>query len=107
MVTDSTQLILQKEFPVCLQNLIKLNPTLLSQLKYMLSKTTGIVLIVLGLIMIIYTGFNYVATEKVIDFGPVQVNKKVNHPVQWSPIVGGILLIGGIVIIASARKKST
>ena len=72
----------------------------------MLTKTTGIVLIILGLIMIIYTGFNYVTTEKVIDIGPVQVNKKVNHPVQWSPIAGGILLIAGIVIIVSSRKKT-
>ena len=31
----------------------------------MLTKTVGIVLIVIGIIMIVYTGFNYVTTEKV------------------------------------------
>jgi len=73
----------------------------------MLTKTTGIVLIILGLIMIVYTGFNYITTEKVIDLGPVQVNKKVNHPVQWSPIAGGVLLVAGIVIVVSSKKKNT
>jgi len=73
----------------------------------MLTKTTGIVLIILGLIMIFYTGFNYITSEKVIDIGPVQVNKKVNHPVQWSPIAGGVLLVAGIVIVVSSKKKNT
>ena len=73
----------------------------------MLTKTTGIVLIILGIIMVAYTGFNYITTEKVIDIGPVQVNKKVSHPVQWSPIAGAILLVGGIIIVVSSKKKIT
>ncbi len=71
----------------------------------MLTKTTGIVLIILGIIMIGYTGFNYITTEKVIDIGPVQVNKKVIHPVQWSPIAGAVLLVGGIIVVVSSKKK--
>lgn len=73
----------------------------------MLTKTTGIILAVIGLLMIAYTGFNYVTTEKVIDIGPLQVNQKVNHPVQWSPIAGALLLVGGIVIIVSAKKNNS
>lgn len=71
----------------------------------MLTKTTGIVLIILGIIMVAYTGFNYITTEKVIDIGPVQINKKVSHPVQWPPIAGAVLLVGGIIIVASSKKK--
>jgi len=54
--------------------------------------------------MIIYTGFNYVTTEKVVDLGPIKINAEKNHPVQWSPIVGIVLLVGGIVIVLSDRK---
>lgn len=64
----------------------------------------GIVLIIIGLLMIIYTGFNYVTTEKVVDLGPIKINAEKNHPVQWSPIVGIVLLIGGIVIVLSDKK---
>lgn len=64
----------------------------------------GIVLSIIGLLMIIYTGFNYVTTEKVVDLGPIKINAEKNHPVQWSPIVGVVLLIGGIVIVLSDRK---
>lgn len=73
----------------------------------MLSKTTGIVLTIIGLLMIIYTGFTYVTTEKVVEVGPVKISKEKNHPVQWSPIVGAVLLVGGIAIIAFSKKSRT
>jgi hypothetical protein len=71
----------------------------------MQTKTIGIILVVIGLIMMIYTGFNYVTTEKVVDLGPLQINKEENHPVQWSPIIGGILLLGGVALIATGKNE--
>ena len=68
-------------------------------------KPLGISLIIIGLIMIIYTGFNYVTTEKVVDLGVIEINKETNHPIQWSPIIGVVLLVGGIVVLAIDKKK--
>lgn len=68
-------------------------------------KPLGIFLTGLGIIMMIYTGFNYVTKEKVVDLGPIEINKATNHPVQWSPIVGIVLLVGGIVMIAVSKKE--
>lgn len=70
-------------------------------------KPLGFTLIVIGIIMIAYTGFNYVTTKKVVDLGPIEINKETNHPVQWSPIVGVVLLVGGIVVIAVDKKNRT
>ena len=68
-------------------------------------KILGIVLIGLGIIMMVYTGFNYVTKENVVDQGPIQINAEKNHPVQWSPIVGLVLIVGGIVVVAVDKKK--
>ncbi len=68
-------------------------------------KTIGIVLIIIGLIMIIYTGFNYVTKEKVVDIGPLEISAEKNHPVQWSPIVGVVLLVGGIVVVVTGKSR--
>lgn len=69
-------------------------------------KNIGIILIVVGVIMMIYTGFNYVTTKKVVDLGVIEINQKTNHPVQWSPIIGGLLIVGGVVIMALDKKKN-
>lgn len=70
----------------------------------MKSKTIGIALAIIGILMIVYTGFNYVTTEKV-DLGIMEVNVKKNNPVQWSPVVGVVLLIGGIFVVVADKKK--
>lgn len=69
-------------------------------------RTFGIVLIAIGIVMMAITGFNYVTKKKVVDLGPVEINKEENHPVQWSPIVGGVLAVGGIALLMASRKKA-
>ncbi|SHN00744.1 YidH family protein [Flavobacterium xinjiangense] len=69
-------------------------------------KNLGIGMVIIGIVMMAYTGFNYVTTEKVVDFGPIQVNKEVNHPINWSPIAGIILAVGGIVLIVTSKKTA-
>ncbi len=71
----------------------------------MQAKRVGIILIVAGVIMMIYTGFTYITKEKVVDVGPVEITKEEKHPVQWSPIVGGLLLVGGILIVTTNKKS--
>ena len=68
-------------------------------------KNFGIVLIVIGMIMMVWTGFNYVTRERVVDVGPVHVNANKDHPVQWSPIVGGVILAAGIVVMVTNKKS--
>lgn len=68
-------------------------------------KPLGLILIIIGIIMMVYTGFNYVTKEKVVDLGAIEINKETSHPIQWSPIIGVVLLVGGIVIIAIDKKN--
>jgi len=68
-------------------------------------KTTGIVLLIVGLLMTIITGFNLVTKKKVVDLGSVEINKEKKEPVSWSPVVGVILLASGIGLIAFDRSK--
>ncbi|GAA4313744.1 hypothetical protein GCM10023149_09630 [Mucilaginibacter gynuensis] len=69
-----------------------------------MNRVTGIVLIVIGAAMLIWTGFTYTKKEKVIDAGPIQVSADKEKTVSWPPYLGGVLLVGGIVIVATAKK---
>ena len=71
------------------------------------TKTTGIILIIIGILMIVYTGFNYVTTKKVVDIGPVKIYREKSNYVLWLPIVGAALLVGGIGIYAVSKKSRT
>jgi len=67
-------------------------------------KNIGIILIVIGALMMIFTGFNIITKKKVVDIGPVEINKDEKHPVNWSPIVGGIILVAGVVVTFTSKK---
>jgi hypothetical protein len=68
-------------------------------------KNLGIVLLVVGLVMTVFTGFNVITKKKVVDLGPVEINKEEKTPIYWSPITGGILAVAGIVVILMAKRK--
>jgi uncharacterized membrane protein HdeD (DUF308 family) len=68
-------------------------------------KTLGIVLIVLGILAFVYTGFNYTKKEKVVDIGPLEVNAEKEKTVSWPPMVGIALIIGGVIAIVADKKR--
>lgn len=69
-----------------------------------MNRTIGLIMIALGVVMLIWTGFTYTKKEKVIDAGPIQVSADKEKSVNWPPYAGGILLIGGVIIFATAKK---
>ena len=68
-------------------------------------KGFGIIIIVLGIIMLIWTGFSYTKKEKVVDIGPLEINADKKEQVNWPSYAGGILVIGGIIILLLDRRK--
>jgi len=71
-----------------------------------MNKTIGSIMIVLGIVMLIWTGFTYTKKEKVIDAGPIQVSADRQKMVSWPSYTGAILLIGGIVVLVTAKKSA-
>jgi uncharacterized membrane protein len=67
-------------------------------------KNIGFVLIVIGIIMTVVTGFNYVTRERVVDVGPVHISANKDNPIEWSPILGGVILVAGIVVVLTKRN---
>lgn len=69
-------------------------------------KILGIVLIVAGILMMVFTQINFTTTEKVVDAGPLQINKKENHSIGWPIYAGAIAVIGGIAVLAVGGRKN-
>jgi hypothetical protein len=68
-------------------------------------KTAGIILIVVGLAMTLYSGFTYVTKETIVDLGALEITKDNQHAVNWQPYAGfGVMAIGAVVLVLSRRK---
>jgi uncharacterized membrane protein len=66
----------------------------------------GIALIILGVVAFAYQGITYTTQEKVIDLGPLHVTSEKQETIPLTPIVGGLALIGGIVLLIGGSRRT-
>lgn len=65
----------------------------------------GIVLVIVGILMMVFTGFNFQTEKQVVDLGPVEINRKENNRVGWPAYAGGLVLLGGLGLVFMSRRK--
>jgi hypothetical protein len=71
-------------------------------------KTAGLILLVTGLVMTLYTGFTYITREKVVDLGPIQVTRDDEHSVNWQPYAGvAVMVVGGVMYMMSRKSSAS
>jgi len=67
----------------------------------------GILLVILGALGLAYQGFNYTHQEKILDVGPIHATAEEHDRVSIPPVLGGLALVGGIVLLVVGAKKSS
>jgi uncharacterized membrane protein HdeD (DUF308 family) len=66
----------------------------------------GIALILLGIVAFTYQGGSDISREKIIDIGSIQASADTQKTILIPPLLGGLMLVGGIVLIVAGSKKS-
>ncbi|CAN5523720.1 hypothetical protein BH18VER1_BH18VER1_08670 [soil metagenome] len=67
----------------------------------------GIILIAVGIIALAYGGYtSFTTKENVAKLGPLEINKQDEHRVPVGPIVGGVCLAGGIVLLLAGGRQT-
>ena len=66
----------------------------------------GIILIAIGIVALAWGGITYTKREKVIDAGPLQVSADREKTIPFPPVLGGICLVGGIVLVIVGNRQS-
>ena len=70
-----------------------------------MNRNLGIILIIAGAVMLIWSGISFTKKEKVVDVGPLQVSVDKKQQFTWPPYLGGVLLVAGIVFIITDKKR--
>jgi hypothetical protein len=66
----------------------------------------GVILIAAGAMALFYRGIPYTSRDVVIDVGPLKVNADTNKTWPVPPILGGLAIAGGVLLIVVGARKA-
>jgi uncharacterized membrane protein YidH (DUF202 family) len=68
-------------------------------------KRAGLVLVIIGALLTIFSTVTFFTKEKVVDIGKLEITADKPHRITWSPLIGiGVLVVGGVVMLASKNR---
>ncbi len=70
-----------------------------------MARTIGIILVVVGIVMLVWTGFSFTKKETLVEIGSVEISADKEESVNWSPYIGGGVLAAGVILLLVGRKK--
>lgn len=67
----------------------------------------GFILLALGAVILAYGGITYNRERTIVDVGPFKATATEQRNVPFSPIIGGVLAVGGVLLLLSPKKSLT
>jgi len=65
----------------------------------------GVILIVAGALALFYRGIPYTSRDVVVDVGPITATAESDKTWPVPPILGGLAIAGGVVLIGVGVRK--
>ena len=69
------------------------------------TRMIGVVLIVLGIVAFVWGGVFWTHRDTIVDAGPLQVQTEDTEGFALPPVLGGIALIGGIILLLIPQRR--
>ena len=69
------------------------------------STVVGILLVILGVIALAYQGITYTTHKDIVDVGPIHATETERKTIPLPPVLGGLALAGGVVLLVVGTKS--
>ena len=68
-------------------------------------RVVGLVLVIIGLVSLLWGGISWTREKTIVDIGPIQARSQERETIPLPPIVGGIALVAGAILLV-VRDRS-
>lgn len=69
------------------------------------TRIIGLALVIIGIVAFVWGGVFWTDRDTVLDAGPLQVQTTEREGIRLPPILGGIALVGGIILLVVPLRR--
>jgi uncharacterized membrane protein YidH (DUF202 family) len=69
------------------------------------ASVVGIFLVIVGVISLLAGRITYTRKETVLDLGPIEAQTETRETIPLPPLVGGVALAGGVLLLVIGARK--
>lgn len=68
-------------------------------------KRAGLLIVLVGIIITVFTSFDFFTRRKVADIGRIEIRANKKYSVEWSPVLGLVTIVAGIGLYIYSVKR--
>jgi len=68
-------------------------------------RIVGLVLVIIGLVSLLWGGISWTREKTIVDIGPIEARSQERETIPLPPIVGGLALVAGTILLV-VRERS-
>lgn len=68
-------------------------------------KKAGIIVLIIGIAFLLFTGMTFVTRKKLVDIGKLEISTEKDHSLSWSPIIGVIMIAAGATLYLLRKRN--
>jgi hypothetical protein len=68
-------------------------------------RIVGLVLVIIGLVSLLWGGISWTREKTIVDIGPIEARSQERETIPLPPIVGGLALVAGAILLV-VRERS-
>lgn len=70
-------------------------------------RIVGLVLVIIGLVSLLWGGISWTREKTIVDIGPIQARSQERETIPLPPILGGVALIcGALLLFVPSRTRA-
>jgi hypothetical protein len=68
-------------------------------------RIVGLVLVIIGLVSLLWGGISWTREKTIVDIGPIEAHSQERETIPLPPVVGGLALVAGAILLV-VRERS-
>jgi UDP-N-acetylmuramyl pentapeptide phosphotransferase/UDP-N-acetylglucosamine-1-phosphate transferase len=69
------------------------------------ARIVGTILVIIGIVALVWGGISWSREKTIVDLGPIEATAETHERIPLPPVVGGVALVAGVVLLVLPARR--